>query len=224
MTKYKNKLKAQFMIEKFLDILFPKVCLNCGKQGESYLCSSCFFKLDLKYKILLIQNKPYNFLIYLGKYKNEVRQKLLKFKFYDEAYINEYFLEFLLKDENIKSFLKNFDLIIPVPMFKTKKLKRGYNQTELLAENLSKNLNIEYNKNILIKSKENKTQSLLELSERKQNVENVFEIKNSFEVKNKNIILIDDIFTTGSTVQVCSELLKRAGANKIAVLVIAKSH
>lgn len=212
------------MIERLLDFLFPKVCLNCGKHGENYLCSSCFYKLDLKFKIFPVQNKPYNFLIYLGKYKDEVRNKLLEFKFYNKAYINEYFLEFLIKDKNMCVFLHNFDLIIPVPMFKDKKLRRGYNQTELLAKNIEKKLNIEYADDVLIKYKENKTQSLLEPNERKKNVKDVFKIENSLKIKEKKIILIDDIYTTGATVDICARLLKKAGASEIIILVISKSH
>lgn len=212
------------MIERFLNILFPKVCLNCGKQGESYLCSSCFLAFDLKFRIFPVQNKYFDFLIYLGKYKDEIRNKLLQFKFYNKAYINEYFLEFLLKDKNICDFLKSFDLIIPVPMYKDKKSRRGYNQTELFAKNLGKNLNLSYAEDILIKFKENKTQSLLPKDERAKNVKDVFKIKNFFKIKDKKIILIDDIFTTGATIQICSKLLKKAGAASIIALVIAKSH
>lgn len=212
------------MIERFLNILFPKVCLNCGKQGESYLCSSCFLAFDLRFRIFPVQNKYFDFLIYLGKYKDEIRNKLLQFKFYNKAYINEYFLEFLLKDKNICDFLKSFDLIVPVPMYKDKKSRRGYNQTELFAKNLGKNLELSYEENILIKFKENKTQSLLPQNERTKNVRDVFKIENYFEIKDKKIILIDDIFTTGATIQICSKLLKKAGAASIIALVIAKSH
>lgn len=212
------------MIENLLDILFPKICLNCGKYGKNYLCSSCFDKMDLRFKIFPISKKSYNFLIYLGKYKEEIRKRLLEFKFYNKAYINEYFLEFLIKDKNICDFLNKFDIIIPVPMHKDKKLRRGYNQTEIFAKNLSKKLNLGYEDDVLIKFKENKTQSLLLPNERTKNVRDVFRIKNSFKLKNKNIILVDDIFTTGATVNVCSSLLKKSGASEIIILVIAKSH
>ena len=211
------------MIEKILNILFPKMCLNCGKQGEGYLCSSCFLKSNFKFKIIPVKNKCYNYLIYLGKYKNEIRRKMLDFKFYNKAFINEYFLEFLLKNKNICAFLKNFDLIIPVPMFKTKKLKRGYNQTELLGKNLSKKLGLEYLEDVLVKIKENKTQSLVLKNERKQNVKNVFKIENPFYIKNKKIILVDDIYTTGATIDECTKLLKKSGVKEILVLVIAKA-
>lgn len=210
--------------KNLLNILFPKICLNCGKQGESYLCSSCFLALDLRFKIFPVQNKSYNFLIYLGKYKDEVRDKLLQFKFYNKAYINEYFLEFLIKDKNICDFLKNFDLVIPVPMYKDKKARRGYNQTELFAKNLAEKLELEYMENSLIKFQENKTQSLLPQNERAKNVRDVFKIENSFKIKDKKIILIDDIYTTGATINACSKLLKKAGVSKITALVIAKSH
>lgn len=212
------------MIGKILDILFPKICLNCGKKEGSYLCSSCFSVLDLDYKILPVQNKLYTNIIYLGKYKDDIRKKILNFKFYNKPYINEYFLEFLIKNKNICDFLKKFDLIIPVPMFKNKRLKRGYNQSEIFAKNLGKKLDIKFDNKVLVKYKENKTQSLLELNQRRKNVKDVFKIKDSYKIKEKNIILVDDIYTTGATVDSCSKILKKFGANRIVVLVISKSH
>lgn len=210
------------MIDKFLNILFPKHCLNCGKQGK-YLCSSCFLKSNLKFKFFKILNKSYEYFMYLDNYKDDIRSKILKFKFYDGAYINEYFLEFLVNDKKICEFLNKFDMIIPVPLYKDKKLKRGYNQTELIAKNLSKKINVKCFADILIKSKQNKTQSLLSREERIENIKDVFEIKNPQKILGKNIILIDDIFTTGITVQMCSKLLKKSGAKSICVLVIAKA-
>lgn len=208
------------MINKFLNILFPKKCLNCGKYG-SYLCEDCFIKYNLNFKIFKISNKSYEYFMYLDEYKNDIRTKILKFKFYDAPYMNEFFLEFL--DNKSCDFLKKFDIIIPVPMYKDKMLRRGYNQTELISKNLSKKINVKYHSDVLIKLKSNKTQSLLNKKERIENVKNVFEIQNSEKINGKNIILVDDIFTTGATALECSKLLKNKGANNICVLVISKA-
>lgn len=204
----------------FLDILFPKKCLNCGKQGN-YLCETCLLKYNLKFKIFKISKKSYEYFMYLDEYKNDIRTKILKFKFYDASYMNEFFLGFL--DNKSCDFLKTFDVIIPVPMHKEKKKRRGYNQTELISENLSKKINVKYLPNVLMKIKINKTQSLLSKVERIENVKNVFEIKNPEKINGKNIILIDDIFTTGVTIEECSKILKNKGAKKICAFVISKA-
>ena len=211
------------MIEKFLDVIFPKVCLECGKQGEQYICSSCLSKSKLNFKIVNIYNKDYKYLVYLEKYQDNIRHKILNFKFYDEAYIGEYFIKFLLKNKSLCEFLKKFDLIIPVPMYKSKKSRRGYNQTELLANSLSKTLNIECRKDILVKVKENKTQSRLHEKERIKNVKNVFSVESQNNIFGKNIILVDDISTTGATIGECAKLLKKVGADTICAFVIAKT-
>lgn len=207
------------MIESLLDIIFPKTCLICGKQENCYICSSCLQLFDVKAHIIK-SNKEYNYLIYLLDYKNKNRKDMLGFKFYDKAYMSEYFIELLIKDKKVCKFLKEFDIIIPVPTTENKKKIRGYNQTELLAKSLGKNLNITVKNNLLEKVKENKTQSTLSKKDRTKNVENVFKVSNL--VSNKNIILIDDIFTTGSTIEECSKELRKNGANKICALVICK--
>ena len=211
------------MIEKFLDVIFPKVCLECGKQGEQYICSSCLSKSKLNFKIVNIYNKDYKYLVYLEKYQDNIRHKILNFKFYDEAYIGEYFIKFLLKNKSLCEFLKKFDLIIPVPMYKLKKARRGYNQTELLADSLSKILNIECRKDILVKIKENKTQSKLHEKERIKNVKNVFSVESQNNIFGKNIILVDDISTTGATIGECAKLLKKVGAKTVCAFVISKT-
>jgi len=210
------------MIEKLLDIIFPKVCLNCGKQGEHYICSSCLHLYNSKINFKNENNKMYDYLIYLFKYESKNRRYMLDFKFNEKAYISEYFIKILTSNNKVNEFFKKFDFIIPVPTTKLKSSKRGYNQTELLADYFGKYLNIIVEKNVLIKSKENKTQSTLSKMDRKANVKDIFKIADADKVKNKNIILLDDIFTTGSTVEECSKILKKYGVKKICVVVICK--
>ena len=118
-------------------------------------------------------------------------------------------------------------------MFEKKKSKRGYNQTELIVRELSKKLNINYNNNILLKIKENKTQSQLNYTERKQNVIGVYKVnQREFEnikdknekilLENKKIILFDDIYTTGFTVKECIKELENYSFKNVDVFVLAK--
>ncbi len=107
-------------------------------------------------------------------------------------------------------------------MDKIKKAKRGYNQAELITNIISKSGLIKSDNTILEKAKKSKTQSTLKKEERKNNVENAYVVKQTYKVKNRKIIIFDDIYTTGATVNEISKKLKIAGANEVMVLVIAK--
>lgn len=112
---------------------------------------------------------------------------------------------------------------MPVPMYAKKKAIRGYNQAELLAKCLANEIGIiQYKNEILLKILDTKKQSTLNKKERSQNLIGAYKTQNAEILQNKNIILVDDIFTTGSTANECSKMLKQAGANKIGVLTIAK--
>lgn len=209
------------MIEKLLDFFYPPMCGICGKLEKEWICENCLKKLSVD----IIQRKEYNKFydeqIYLFKYK-DIRNLILRYKFNGQAYLNNTFSSIILKNKNLCRKLKFYDIIIPVPMFNKKKRNRGYNQTELITNKISKKLNIETSNNILIKIKNTKTQSTLKEKQRLKNVQNAFCIKNSNLIKNKNIILFDDIITTGATINECAKNLKQNGAKNIIVLALAK--
>ena len=100
--------------------------------------------------------------------------------------------------------------------------ERGYNQSLLIAREIAKNENVKLRNNVISKVKNNNTQSKLNKEERAENVKNVYKITNNKEIIDKNILLIDDIFTTGATLNECSKMLKQASAKKVDVLTIAK--
>ena len=114
-------------------------------------------------------------------------------------------------------------MIIPVPLHKYRSRERGYNQSFLILKALAKkNKNIIIKNNILQKQRNIKPQSSMNKLERKNNIKNAYTITNKLEIKNKKILLFDDVFTTGSTTNECSRMLKENGAKKIGVLTIAK--
>lgn len=107
-----------------------------------------------------------------------------------------------------------------------KKIKeRGYNQTKIIARIISQNItNITMKKNVLIKYKNNKVQSQLNKKQRQQNVQNVYELNNEEIIKNKNILIFDDIYTTGATCNECAKILRKAQPKKIGIITIAKDY
>lgn len=131
-----------------------------------------------------------------------------------------------LKETNFFSEIdKKNILLIPIPLHKRKKRQRGFNQSELLAEAVASHFSLSYNPKILLKIKNNLPQAKINnFSNRKKNSENIFQISN-FNlnlIKNKWIILIDDVYTSGATMQEAAKILKKNGAKKIIGLVIAK--
>ncbi len=231
-------------LEKALNFIFPPVCGICGKMKESYLCKECQTKIENevvflnktdKYVIANnIKNNTRNSNIsdnikyfsshtYLFSYTTPIREKILQYKFKEQAYLSNMFSEFFVKNEKICGFLQKYDIIIPVPMTKKKVRKRGYNQSELIAKQLAKNIpNLKEEKYILIKVKENRTQSSLNRQQRQENVKDVYKLQNVEKIKEKNIIIFDDIYTTGATVNECAKVLMLGGAKKVAVITIAK--
>lgn len=122
--------------------------------------------------------------------------------------------------------LKSYDIIVSVPMHNKKKRERGYNQTEIIAKQLSKDVekqgtNLKY-VNSLNKTKNNTAQSLLNKKQRIENAKNAYSINETEIIKNKRILIFDDIFTTGSTANECAKILKKYTNKKIGVLTIAK--
>lgn len=241
-------MKGEFMLEFVLNFLFPPICGICGKINKNWLCENCEKSLNrikkteiiipnelrehkeekkysvdyLKYSNEESQKLFYDSLLYMFEYKGIIRQLILKYKFRQKAYLYNMFSRIILKDEKILSQIKSYDVIIPIPMFKEKKKRRGYNQTELITKLISKELNINLQDNNLIKIKNTKTQSTLSRNERKENIKNAFFVNNKEEVENKRIIIFDDIFTTGETVNEASRILKKVGAKEILVFVVAK--
>lgn len=115
-------------------------------------------------------------------------------------------------------------LIIPIPLHPLKKYERGFNQSSLIAEQFSKKLGLIYIEEGLCKVKETISQTKLKIAERSLNVKNSFIVnpRYSSELKNKDIILIDDVFTTGATLREGAKVLKKAGARYVYLLAVAK--
>lgn len=232
------------MLDFVLNFLYPQTCIICEKASPYYICNFCEkrFEIHRKYNEIdnekLFENKLnkkidkniykigndiiyWDKLFYVFNYRGIVRKTILQYKFNDKAYLSNFFAYQILKSKKIYETLKTYDIIIPVPLDNKKKIKRGYNQTELITQIIEEKSKIK-NENILVKTKNTKTQSLLKNEDRKKNIENAFDIKNAELVKNKKVILFDDIFTTGATVNEISKLLKNSGAKNVFVLVIAK--
>lgn len=206
------------LLEKLLNVIFPIQCGICEKLGSS-ICDKCYNDLK-KYEI----RKQYEDLFFAYKYEGIIRTLIIKYKFHDKSYLYKTFSEILLKNKNLCKFLKSYDIILPVPLHKKRLQERGYNQVDLIAKEIAKKTGLIYYKNVLIKNKNIKPQSIKSIQERVNDVLGIYEVKNSELIKEKNVLILDDIYTTGSTAQECKKELLKAGANKVGILVLAKDY
>ena len=215
-----------------LDLFFPKFCLNCQKEG-TFLCQDCQAILDISNS----HHPPSKFggglndLYWAVEYKNPLIKNLIKiFKY--EPFVKELakdlaslvIAHFQLLDEKPSFLKKNPDyVLVPVPLEKRKLKWRGFNQVEEIGKEISKFLNIPLINDILFKIKETPPQVELSEKEREENIKGVFIIRNRKKISGKKILLVDDVYTTGSTMKECAQLLKKAGAKEVIGIVIARA-
>lgn len=210
----------------FLDIFFPKFCLFCGKEG-SFLCQDCFSLLEINDTHKFYQGKYLDDLYFSVDYQFFVKKLLYLFKY--EPLIKELGKELsslILAHFRIIEKKPNFSsnwLMVPVPLTEKKKKWRGFNQAEEIARELSRFLGIPLVLDCLIKIKETKNQVDLTEKERRKNIKNAFFVKNKEKILNKEIVLVDDVFTTGSTLEECARVLKESGVKKAIGIVVAKA-
>lgn len=226
-----------------LDLIFPKYCVNCKKFGD-YLCPDCFARISFDTKnICVVCGKPSIYGIThakcMGKYKingaftcivyNSVSKKLIyQFKYKPHLknlskLMSELMYESLIQNEEFMKTKKGRVVFVPIPLHKSKLRKRGYNQSEILAKELSRKFNIPV-LNFLERIKETKTQVGLDRLERKENIRNAFvqNEKLSGNFKNSKVILVDDVLTTGSTFSETARVLKQCGFREVWAVALAK--
>ena len=216
------------LINNVLNFLFPQTCGICDKISEDIICNLCRNRLK---NIILPNRKCYLNLngiyydehMHIFKYNGIIKEKIIQYKFCNKAYLYKLFSEIILSNKKVMIYLKKYDCIMPVPLHKYRNRSRGYNQTYLILKELNKRDNsINIKTNILQKEKNIKPQSSLNKFQRKDNIKNAYIIRNNIEIKEKKILLFDDVFTTGSTTNECSRILKQKGVQKVGVLTIAK--
>lgn len=214
--------------EQVLNLIYPSVCGICGNINAKALCTKCERELKKQQDVNIvnqgeeIEEKYFDELIYAFKYEGQIRKLILDYKFKDKSYIYLTFVSFLLKNEKIFENIKKYDKITPVPISKKRLKTRGYNQSLLIAKEIAKQTNLELVNNCIIKTKNIIEQSKLNKEDREQNIKGVYKLENKQLIENKKILLVDDIYTTGSTVNECSKILRQGNPNKIGILVLAK--
>ena len=200
---------------EILDIVYPieEKCIICRSDGFIGLCPCC--KSSINRSTIESDSLSYGF------YGGVIKTLILKFKYesdFNAGYLLSSFLIEIIEEKKI-----SVDVICYVPMTKKDEKKRGFNQCELIAKTIGNNINIQVS-DCIKKVKNTKEQKTLTKEERIKNLRGAFKIINVNDIKDKSVILIDDVMTTGATINECKDVLKKSGANKITVLTIAKSN
>lgn len=199
----KQKLICEF--ENFC----PKCGLPVGKETNSVDCKTCRGRTI-----------HYDQLLFVNEYKTYIGELIVNFKYRKDTLLAHFFGCWIY--EKIKTQYTNIDVIVPVPMYWLKKIKRGYNQAEMLGLELSHHLNIPMKTNILKRSKSGENQAGQSRTIRYKGVKELYFVNRKYNFK--NILLIDDVVTTGSTLSECAKVLKESGCEKVFCATIAGVH
>jgi ComF family protein len=219
-----------------LDLVFPPVCGGCGKIGARW-CPSCQSRVSLiqqpfcekcgiPTRSVHICEKcksnppPYRMMRSWAVFDSPVQNALHTLKYRRNVGIGDS-LAIQMK-EFVCSLHWDIDVLIPVPLEKKRLQERGYNQVGLVARSLAYEIGLEYKPQALWKSRETRSQVGLTLSQRWENVRNAYQAKSDV-VKRKSILLMDDVATTGSTIQACAGALLSAGARDVYAITIARA-
>ena len=223
-------------LNQIWDIIFPKKCISCKKEG-GYLCEDCLSlveinpyqyclceNLEKKEKCADCKNKNLDKILSAASFSNKiVKEAIHKVKYgYIKEMAQPLALLILTHLHLINIEIDRSFAIIPIPLSHKKKRKRGFNQSEEMGKVISEATGIPLLSDILVKTKETKPQMELKRAERLKNIKDCFEIKNKEKIENKTILLLDDVYTTGSTMEECARILKKSGAKEVWGLTVAR--
>ncbi len=236
---YFYQINAIQMFKNLLNLFYPEVCFGCSsllQSNEIAICTSCRHEIPLTLHHFNPDNEalkkfygkiPVEFAAtYVYFHKKGIVQHLihnLKYNGHQEigTVLGNWYSAELHKIE----ILEKIDEIIPVPLHKKKLRERGYNQVTSFGKSLATNLNLSYNDCLLIRSKYSKTQSKKNLLNRiDMNNQSVFEAVYGEKDYGKHFLIIDDVLTTGSTLEACGKALLKIPGAKISILCMAMSH
>lgn len=231
------------MFELILDILFPQEeCCICHKSGrfgsKKPWCDDCEAKMlvmqcgcstcDICGKFLPdgasicsdCQKNPPGFDIAraVGPYEEPYRIATKVLKFMGRKYLSHRMGEMMAKRVRQEPRYKTIDLIVPVPISRSSLKQRGFNQAELLARQIGKDLGIPEDPQVICRVKDTPSQTELSREERERNLISAFKVPDKHKVKGKNILLVDDVYTTGSTSRECTNVLLDAGAARVCII------
>ena len=224
----------KYWANNIFDFILPRFCCSCKLKlspNQETMCGACLSKIqrstptrlqrefDRKFAGKNIISEFYSPFVFE---KDKELQHAIHALKYDKKFPVGIFLGKVLASE-IKKHSSNwqFDLVIPIPLHQLKKAERGYNQSYYIAKGVGNILKVRVSDRVVKRIKYTESQTTMNLNEREENISGAFKLKKSNDVRGKNILLIDDVITTGATISECGKILLEAGANKIYAASIA---
>lgn len=226
------------MIQSLINLFFPKACAGCNSfllKNEIVICTKCRHEIPLTNHHLNKNNEAFNkfygkipvehvsCLMYFHK-KGIVQEMIYKLKYKGHQEIGEAIGNWHAEELKKIAELKNVDYIIPVPLHKKRLKSRGYNQVTTFGKTLSNQLNVEYQSSILNRIIFSKSQISKSIIGRSDVVGAIFDVTFSEKHHNKHFLLVDDVLTTGSTIEACAKELLKIPGSKISVVCMTYSH
>jgi len=198
-----------------LNFINAPLCAKCGVpfsfEAADMTCGDCL-------ETLPIYNQNRSALIY----DDASRGMILKFKHGDQTHAVKAFMSWLRQAGMV--LLNNADIIIPVPLHRNRLIKRRYNQADLIGRELIKHYpNAQYHPDALLRIKNTMSQGHKRAKDRTKNVYRAFQANTKYDYNDKNILIIDDVYTTGATLNECAKMLYRAGAKEVNCLTLARA-
>jgi ComF family protein len=225
------------VFQQFLNLLYPQTCSACDTpllKAEKIVCSACLIQLpktNIGFSNSQSLENRFNGKVhikavysYLKYTKGGNTQNLLHNLKYKNRQDIGVFMGNLFGTQLIKTNgYQGVDLLVAVPLFYKKQIIRGFNQSDLIAKGLSETLNVPHETNIVLRAKATDTQTRKSRIDRYQNVDNVFLVENPDKILGKSIGLVDDVLTTGATMEVCASCLLAAGAKDVSIFSLASA-
>ena len=227
----------KWILEEAAHIFLPNCCAVCKTKLltiEKGICLHCLYKLPKTNnfnepnntgEILLAGRFPFERIAAFSKFtKGGVLQPLIhELKYNHKPYIGEVLGALYGQDISGSDFIATIDVIVPVPLHPRKKITRGYNQAEAFAQGLSEATSLPVSVDELIRVIDNPTQTKRTKTQRWENVDGIFDVENIFAFENKHVLLVDDVITTGSTLEACAKALFKCKNIKISIATIGEA-